>query len=87
MFGAAGCDPVLVVVGGSHAQPVTLALERQGRARVVVNPDPSRGMLSSLQVGLKAALLVGATQVAFAPVDVPLSSSAPIAAVLAGAGP
>lgn len=41
-----------------------------GGARTVVNPDPSRGMLSSLQCGM-AAVREGTAAVVFTPVDHP----------------
>ncbi|MEZ4335048.1 MAG: nucleotidyltransferase family protein [Sandaracinaceae bacterium] len=44
-----GCDEVVVVVGPPHAERVTAAVEG---ARVVENPAPAQGMLSSLQVAL-----------------------------------
>jgi molybdenum cofactor cytidylyltransferase len=44
------CDPVIVVLG-YHADQVRAGA--RGRARFVVNPDPSRGQLSSLQTGLQ----------------------------------
>ena len=45
-------------------------IRRGGAARFVVNPDPERGMLSSLQCGL-AALPPEAEAVMFMPVDQP----------------
>lgn len=47
---ASRLDEVLVVLG-AHAQAVRRAVEL-GRARVIVNPEPDRGMSSSLQAGL-----------------------------------
>jgi CTP:molybdopterin cytidylyltransferase MocA len=57
------CDPLVVVLGHETALPV-----RHGR--VVVNPDPERGMLSSLQCGL-AALTPLPEATLFIPVDYP----------------
>ena len=78
-----GCGPTVVVVGGTHAAAITEALSTRRLAfvSVVPNPDPKRGMLSSLQVGIKAALRSGATHVVFCPVDVPLRSVATVEAV------
>lgn len=45
-----GCDEVVVVLGPPHAEAIAPSLA--GAARVD-NPDPSRGMLSSLQLGLR----------------------------------
>ena len=63
------CDPVIVVVG-QHADPIRAGIERGGEVLFAVNPDPERGMLSSLQCGLA---VVPATTVAamFSPVDHP----------------
>jgi len=61
------CNPVIVVLG-FHAHAV-----RQGippKAHVVVNPDPSRGQLSSLQTALRT-LPAEASGFAFIPVDSP----------------
>ena len=45
------CDPVIVVVG-LHADQIRAGIERADDVRFAVNPDPERGMLSSLQCGL-----------------------------------
>lgn len=62
-------DPVIVVTGHNAAQ-IRAGLERPGDAVFVVNPDPERGMLSSLQCALEA-VPAGAEAVMFAPVDHP----------------
>jgi molybdenum cofactor cytidylyltransferase len=49
-------------------------------ARVVINPDPERGMLSSLQCGLLAA--DEASLIAFCPVDVPGFAESTLAKLL-----
>ena len=54
------CDDIVLVT----RQPVEVA-----GARTVVNPEPERGMLSSLQCGLAAVL--DADAVVFTPVDIP----------------
>ena len=61
------CHPVIVVLG-YHAE----ALRRQvpPLATIMVNPDPGRGQLSSLQTGL-SALPDDADGFAFIPVDSP----------------
>jgi molybdenum cofactor cytidylyltransferase len=46
----AGIDPVVVVVGAEPAE-MERALARSG-AQVVSNPDPGRGMFSSVRVGV-----------------------------------
>ncbi|HLG96118.1 MAG TPA: nucleotidyltransferase family protein [Bryobacteraceae bacterium] len=63
------CDPVVVVLG-HNAEQIRERLENPGAARFAVNPDPERGMLSSLQCGL-ALLPVTADALMFAPVDHP----------------
>lgn len=68
IFGAI-CDPVIVVVG-EHADPIRAGIARAGEARFAVNPDPERGMLSSLQCGLALAP-ADAEAAMFLPVDHP----------------
>jgi molybdenum cofactor cytidylyltransferase len=70
------CEDVLVI--GSYA------LEAPG-ARVVVNPAPERGMLSSLQCGL-AALAEHTRAVAFTPVDFPAIQQSTVERVILGWG-
>jgi len=61
--------PVIVVLG-HQASEIRSSLECGAEARFVVNPDPERGMLSSLQCGLEA--VPGEAQaVMFTPVDHP----------------
>ena len=63
----AGVEPIIVVVGANRAEiegalagaDVQLVLRSEGasllrRVAIVENPDPSRGMLSSVQVGVAA---------------------------------
>lgn len=61
------CDPVIVVVG-HHADQIRAGSRRAHQAVLVTNPDPERGMLSSLQCGLEA-VPAAADAVMFAPVD------------------
>ena len=61
------CDPVVVVLGHNAAQ-IRAGLENPGGAIFAVNPDPERGMLTSLQCGL-ATVPADAEAVLFAPVD------------------
>jgi molybdenum cofactor cytidylyltransferase len=51
---SAGCAPIIVVVG-EHAAPICSGMERAGEVLFAVNPEPERGMLSSLQCGLAEA--------------------------------
>lgn len=61
------CDPVIVALG-YHAGEIRA--NAHGQARFVVNPDPSRGQLSSLQTAL-AAVPDDADGFLFVPVDCP----------------
>jgi molybdenum cofactor cytidylyltransferase len=60
-------DPVIVVLG-HHAEKIRAGVTN--RARFVINPEPERGQLSSLQTGL-AALPSDAEGAAFIPMDCP----------------
>jgi molybdenum cofactor cytidylyltransferase len=62
------CDPVIVALG-YHADEIRAAAAH-GNARFVVNPDPSRGQLSSLQTAL-AEVPKDAEGFLFMPVDCP----------------
>ncbi|MGH9647006.1 MAG: nucleotidyltransferase family protein [Bryobacteraceae bacterium] len=62
------CSQPVIVVLGYHADVIRQRLPAS--AQVVINPDPSRGQLSSLQTGL-AALPGEADGFAFIPVDSP----------------
>jgi molybdenum cofactor cytidylyltransferase len=61
------CDSITVVLG-SHVDQIRPHVPN--RARVVVNPDPDRGQLSSLQTAL-VELPANSTGIAFIPVDCP----------------
>lgn len=61
------CEPVIVALG-YHADEIRAATH--GRARFVVNPDPSRGQLSSLQTALQE-VPAEAEGFLFIPVDCP----------------
>jgi molybdenum cofactor cytidylyltransferase len=62
------CDPVIVSLG-YHAEEIRAAAAH-GNARFVVNPDPSRGQLSSLKTAL-AEVPDEAEGFLFLPVDSP----------------
>jgi molybdenum cofactor cytidylyltransferase len=51
---AAGHGPALVVVAAPHGSEVA-AVARAAGARVVWNPDPGRGMFSSVQLAIRQA--------------------------------
>jgi len=61
------CDPV-IVVAGIHAEPIRQQMTR--RSLLVINPDPDRGQLSSLQIAL-AEVPRDAGGFLFTPVDCP----------------
>jgi molybdenum cofactor cytidylyltransferase len=63
------CNPVIVVLG-HNAEQIRSGVERASQAVFAVNPDPERGMLSSLQCGLIEAP-PDAEAVLFTPVDHP----------------
>jgi molybdenum cofactor cytidylyltransferase len=63
------CHPMVVVVG-QHADRIQSGIERAGEVLFALNPDPDRGMLSSLQCGL-ARVPGDAAAAMFLPVDHP----------------
>jgi molybdenum cofactor cytidylyltransferase len=62
-------SPVIVVVG-HHAETIRSGIQRSSEAVFALNPDPERGMLSSLQCGLEA-VPSDSQAVLFTPVDHP----------------
>jgi CTP:molybdopterin cytidylyltransferase MocA len=79
-LGQGGADPLIVVVRNQEG-PISDEARRCG-AQVILNPDPSRGPVSSLQAGLRG-LSSDAEGVLFAPVDHPLFSPGTVRALLA----
>lgn len=71
----AQCSPVTVVLG-YHADAIRPQIRKS--VQIVVNPDPSRGQLSSLQTAL-TALPAEADGFAFIPVDCPAVAGETIA--------
>jgi len=69
------CNPVIVVLG-FNADAIRPKIP--AAAQIVVNPDPSRGQLSSLQTAL-AAFPAPASGFAFIPVDSPAVSEETVA--------
>jgi len=65
------CDEVVAVLG-RHADEIRAGI--CGQAKFVINPDPSRGQLSSLQCGLD----VISSDAMFIPVDLPAVEAATI---------
>src|SRR5262245_41073771 len=82
VLGEGGCEVVWVVVGAPFGERVRRAASP---ARVIENPDPSRGMLSSLQTGLCAALEAtpAPTALVFSLVDHPRVGSAVVEKLIA----
>ncbi|MFT5433543.1 MAG: CTP:molybdopterin cytidylyltransferase MocA [Myxococcota bacterium] len=80
MLRAGGCGPIYVVVGGPWRDAITdeLAVSNPDTL-VVINPQPERGMLSSLQTGLAGV----SGSAVFTPVDLPLARCRPVEALLA----
>ena len=73
-------DTVVVVRAGASA--VAREVDAAGFGRVVENPDPDRGQLSSLIVGLDAIDRPGVTAALVTLVDVPLVRPSTVAALL-----
>jgi molybdenum cofactor cytidylyltransferase len=71
------CDPV-IVVAGRHADQIRNAID----VPVVINPDPDRGQLSSLQTAL-ADLPPSLQAFLFTPVDCPTFHESTVAALIA----
>ncbi len=82
IYYAVGCTPVIVVVGGRWADHIRAEATSLPGVLVLTNPDPARGMLSSLQVGLSAAQDAATKATLFGPVDLPLAGSETVAALL-----
>jgi CTP:molybdopterin cytidylyltransferase MocA len=84
---AAGVEPgrIMVVVGAPFGDAVAAEAARLG-ARVAVNPDPARGMASSVAVGFAALDADARGDVALLwPVDHPAVAADTVARVLAAA--
>lgn len=63
------CSPMIAVLGHS-AREIQAGMRTTDRVRLVINPEPERGMLSSLQCGLRA-IVESVDAVIFTPVDYP----------------
>jgi molybdenum cofactor cytidylyltransferase len=75
----------LVVVTGRHHDAIVGAIARELSIapRIVRNPDPSRGQLSSLLAGMQAVLTHSSEGVMMTLVDVPLVRVSTVTAVIA----
>ncbi len=74
------CDPVIAVLG-YHADAVRESIDPSQRVIAAANPAPERGMLSSLQCGLRA-LPPGLDGFLFTPVDLPAVSEGTVRTLL-----
>lgn len=80
----AGLERVVVVTVAEHDLRAVALLEHPAVV-TIVNPDPARGMFSSVQIGL--AHVGGAHAVVVLPADMPFVRAQTIAAVLAAHSP
>lgn len=83
-FQAAGVEDVILVTGDHH-DAIADALARESLSslvRIVRNPDPSRGQLSSLWTGMDAALGPDCEALLVTLVDVPLIDAATVSRVI-----
>jgi molybdenum cofactor cytidylyltransferase len=76
---AGGCDGVVVVTGPEADWTDRIESLRDPRVTMVVNKDPSRGMLSSIQAAVAA---VHGSPVAILPGDMPFVRAETVAALL-----
>jgi len=79
------CDPIIVVLGYDSAR-VRDGIRSDSVATFAINPAPQRGMLSSLQCGLRE-LPAGAAAILFTLVDLPAVERSTIQAVAAAKAP
>ena len=84
-FNAAGVSAVTIVTGGQHAAigAALRADQPEAEPLLVVNPDPSRGQLSSLWVGLDAADRPAVDALLVTLVDIPMVAPSTIRRVIA----
>jgi len=83
-FAAAGVGDIVIVTGGQH-DAIVAALEADQLPldpTVVRNPDPSRGQLSSLWIGLTAASRPDLESILVTPVDIPMMRTSTVQRVI-----
>lgn len=85
---AAGVEHVVVVVGPPHDEVVRAEAHRLliDPRDVVDNPDPDRGMSSSIELGFRAVIRRWATRAFLWPVDHPFVTTKTLAALAKGLG-
>jgi molybdenum cofactor cytidylyltransferase len=83
-FAAAGIEEIVVVTGTLHEEIVAAISTDSPPVRPVCvrNPDPSRGQLSSLWVGLEAVSRPDVDGVLVTPVDIPMIGASTIRQVV-----
>lgn len=83
-FAAAGVIDIVIVTGRDHEKVVEAVHDDDPpvQPRFARNPDPSRGQLSSLWVGMDAVVRPGTAGLLVTLVDVPLIASETVTAVL-----
>ena len=74
---AVGVEKLVVVVGTPHAHAVREEARRLAIADVVENPEPGRGMASSIELGFAA--VTGCTAAYLWPVDHPFAATTTLA--------
>jgi CTP:molybdopterin cytidylyltransferase MocA len=85
---AGGCDEIVVVLGPPHGDTIRAqqaSAQQSPAATIAWNPDPSRGMLSSVQAGI-AALSAGVTAAMIWPVDIPFVAVATVRTLVMHSG-
>lgn len=78
---AGGCVPVLVVTAPGDRATASAAAD--AGARVLVNPDPGEGPITSLRLAIAELAGSDAAYLAYLPIDHPRVSAATVAALLA----
>ncbi|MGH9253706.1 MAG: nucleotidyltransferase family protein [Vicinamibacterales bacterium] len=83
-FAAAGITDVVIVTGRQHDAIVAAvaADEPPASPSFLTNPDPARGQLSSLWIGLEAAARPDLESVLVTPVDIPMVRASTIRHVI-----
>lgn len=79
----AGLEDVIAVLGGDADAVAEAASRWSDPPRLVINPQPELGQLSSLQAALRVAAVPGVTAAMVTLVDLPLVSAETVAALLA----
>ncbi len=80
------CGCAVYAVLGGDAERIAASVRRSSEIVFILNPDPARGQLSSLQCGLKAAAR-GVQGVFFTPVDAPAIGRDTVLALMRAFGP